>query len=255
MALICDAPLTSLITGFGNGQAIGTQVDLTGNNVATAIAGRIEISTAPDGAPAMMSRITPSDDVTFGGIRSEINQAAAANAERWYVWEIFIPAGFASADLISFMQIHDTPDGGESPVKFPNLEFQTQNGLVFCQVPRNCPSELTSTGRVPAGQLVSLSTGRWVKCGVHANWATDSTGFFEVFYDGNLLAREWFRASGYTDAVGPYLKLGLYDFAHAGISKEYSAWYRNCKVYSVGHLAFDVLGVQPVPTKLIQLGM
>ncbi len=252
MALLLDAPLVTSINGFDAAQAIGQSVALSGGEVSP-IPGRLDICTAPDGAMGLRSLIAPSDALTYGGIRSEIDWIPEANAERWYVWEVFHPAGFAGSEQISFMQIHDSPDGGESPVKFPNFDFMTQGGKVFCMVPLNCPSEATSTGRVPAGQRVDLVTGRWVQCALHTNWATDTTGFLEVVYDGNLLAREWFRACGYADAVGPYLKLGLYDFSHGGISKEYVVWYRNCKVYSSGHTATDLMGELPSPCRLKQI--
>ena len=252
MALLLDAPLTSTINGFDAAQANGQSVALVGGEVAP-IPGYLEITAAPDGSTALRSRIHPGDALTYGGIRSEIDWIPEANAERWYVWEVFHTTGFSSAEQISFMQIHDSPDGGESPVKFPNFEFMSQGGKVFCMVPINCPAETSSAGRVPAGQQLDLVTGRWVRCALHTNWATDSTGYLEVFYDGNLLAREWFRACGYADAVGPYIKLGLYDFTHGGLSASYAAYYRNARVYSSGHAAYDVLGVQPRPIQLKQL--
>ncbi len=252
MALLLDAPLTETINGFDAAQANGQSVVLSGGET-VAISGYLEISTAPDGSRALLSRINPTDAETYGGIRSEIDWTPEANAERWYVWEVFHPAGFSDAEMLSFMQVHDSPDGGESPVKFPNFEFMTQGGKVFCMVPLNCPSEATSMGRVPAGQRVDLVTGRWVQCALHTNWATDTTGFLEVFYHGELLAREWFRACGYADAVGPYLKLGLYDFSHGGISETCRAWYRKVKVYSTGHTATEVLGDLPLPCRLKQI--
>lgn len=253
MALILDAPLTTTVTGFDAAQAVGQSVDPRG--LAAPIPGSIEINAAPDGSLALMSRITPSDAVTFGGIRSEIDWTPEANAERWYVWQVYFPVGFASSEQISFMQVHDSPDGGESPVKFPNFELMVQNGMVYCMVPLNTPSEATSNGRVPAGYRVPAVTGRWVTCALHTNWATDSSGFLEAWYDGKLIAREWGRPAGYTDAVGPYWKLGLYDFSHGGIAATLTAWYRAAKAYSTGHTAREVLGAEPsvLSTPLLDL--
>ena len=42
-------------------------------------------------------------------------------------------------------------------------------------------------------------------------------------------------------------KLGLYEFAHAGVTGTSRAWYRNAKLYSTGHTARDVLGISPGP--------
>ena len=246
MALLFTAPLTSTITDFDAAQANGSSVDPRGLSVA--ISGRIEINAAPDGSAALMSRITPGDAETNGGLRSEIDYVPEANAERWYVWEIYFPPGFQTVDTLTFMQVHDSPDGGESPVKYPNFEFQTQGGYVFCTVPLNCPSETTSNGRFPQQQRTPLVTGRWVTCAVHANWGTDSSGFLEVYFDDKLLAKEWNRACGYSDAVGPYWKLGLYAFLHLGLSMEAKAWYRNAKLYSSGHSVESVIGRAPLMT-------
>lgn len=250
MALLFSAPLTSTVTEFDAAQANGVINDPRG--LSAPIPGYLEINAAPDGSSALMSRITPADAETYGGIRSEIDDAPQANAERWYVWETFFPSDFQTTDLLTFMQIHDSPDGGESPVKYPNFEFQTQSGMVFCTVPINCPDETSSNGRFPRQQRAPLITGRWVQCALHTNWGTDTSGFLEVYYDGKLLAKEWSRACGYSDAVGPYWKLGLYEFAHAGLTSEARAWYRNAKLYSTGHTAFGVLGVNPQPTSLTQ---
>lgn len=259
MALLLDCPLTSIIPGRTAGQFDGVSqihCHTRASNVAAggevvAVAGKCEIGRAPDGSPSLLSRIAPTDSEPFGvgsGVRSELSFPDRANGEIWYVWDTFFQTGFPGTDQITWMQVHDTPDGGESPVKYPNFEFFTQGGWVFAAVPFNCPSEATANGRPPQQQRVPLITGRWVTAALHTNWATDGNGFLECFYDGQLVAREWSRACGYTDAVGPYLKLGLYDFTHGGITATYSAWYRNLKVYSTGHSAQSVLGVQPRPT-------
>lgn len=256
MALLFNAPLTITVTEFDAAQANGNSVDPRA--LTAPIPGWIEINTAPDGTNALMCKINPTDAVTFGGIRSEIDYIPEANAERWYVWDVWHEEGFGGAETITFMQIHDSPDVGESPVKYPNFELQTQGGMVFCAVPVNAPDETSANGRYPSQQRTPLVTGRWVTCALHANWGTDASGFLEVFYDGKLLAKEWNRACGYSDAVGPYWKLGLYDFAHGGISCSYRAWYRNAKLYSSGHSAQTVLGELPaltLPTQCVRLKM
>lgn len=249
MALIFSAPLTSTVTEFDAAHANGSSVDPRGS--ASPIPGFIEINRAPDGSTALMTRISVSDAETYGGIRAEIDYVPEANAERWYVWDVWHEVGFNSADILTFMQIHDSPDGGESPVKYPNFEFMTQNGRVFCTVPIDCPDETSSNSRYPPQASVDLVTGRWVTCAVHSNWATDATGYIEAWYDGRILCREWGRACGYGDAAGPYWKLGLYDIAGT-LTGSATAWYRNARLYSTGHSAFGVLGVNPRPAALTQ---
>lgn len=250
MALIFNAPLTATFSDFDAAQANGSTVDPRG--LVAPIPGRIEITAAPDGFPAFMSRITPSDALTYGGIRSEIDYAPEANAERWYVWDVYMESSFPSADLLTFMQVHDSPDAGESVVKYPTFELQVYQGYVHCTVPINCPDESSPAGRYPPQRRRRLVTDRWVTCCLHTNWATDSTGFLEVYYDNELLAKEWHRACGYADSVGGYWKLGLYDFNHLGLSGEARAWYRNAALYSGGQSMQAVLGLTPRPTQLTQ---
>lgn len=264
MALLLNLPLTSVIAartasnydGVSQVHSASVARNVTPGGETTPVPGRLEITTGPDGSPALLSRIAPGDAEPFGpgsGIRAELSFPDRANGEIWYAWDVWHEAGFSSAEVITFMQVHDTPDGGESPVKYPNFEFQTQGGYVHATVTLNAPSEATANGRYPQQRRVPLVTGRWVRCALHTNWGTDSSGFLECWYDGQLVAREWSRACGYTDAVGPYLKLGLYDFTHGGISQPLTAWFRNCKVYSSGHGPFEVLGVAPTQPPLTQM--
>jgi len=253
MAIVLDAPLTSTITGLDAAQANGLSVDPRG--LVAPIPGFIEINAAPDGTLALMARINPTDTITFGGIRSEVDWIPEANAERWYAWDMYLPVGFNPPARLSFMQIHDSPDVGESPVKFPNFEFMVGGGFVTAMVPIDAPSELTSNGRFPAGQRLPLVTGRWVRCALHSNWGTDTSGYLECWYDGQIIAREWSRACSYNDEVGPYLKLGLYNFTGAALDATYTAWFRNLKVYSTGHSQFEVLGAAPVPMAGAQVAL
>lgn len=251
MALLLDAPMSSVINGFDMAQANGISTPCDG--LSSPIPGWLDIAIAPDGLPALRARVNPSDPVTYFGIRAEIDWVPEQPAERWYVLDVYMSAGFSGAEQMTFFQIHDSPDEGESPTKYPNFEMMTLAGKVFCTVPRDCPSELTSAGRIPAGQSVDLVTGRVVKVALHTNWMPDKTGYLEAFYDGHLIAREYYRASGYADEVGPYMKIGLYDIMHGGVTSTYEAWYRNVKVYSSGHTAKEVLGFEPPPAKLMQL--
>lgn len=243
MTLLLDSPLASAITGFdaitANGEIYGGQDCIDG---LVSIPGYLDIVTAPDGQTAMRSRITGSDALTYGGIRSEVDWTPDTG-ERWYVFDVYLPHFVDDGVQFSFMQIHDSPDGGESPVKFPNFEFTVQDGNIVCLVPLSTPSEATSSSREIA--RFPGTFGRFVKCTLHVNWATDSTGWLEVYYDGYKVAQEWSRASGYSDAVGPYIKLGLYDLFHVGFSGEREAYYRNVQIYDSGHSVTNVLGRRP----------
>ena len=96
-----------------------------------------------------MSKIAPEDPLTYGGLRSEIDYAPEANAERCRPSGKFISKRlFAPSTRFTFMQIHDSPDGGESPVKYPNFEFQTHGMVSLRGAAADCPNE-TTPGRYP----------------------------------------------------------------------------------------------------------
>lgn len=241
MAQIFSSPLTAAITGFdaitANGEIYGGEDCVNG---LVDIPGYLEIGTAPDGSTAMLSRITSADALTYGGIRSEVDWTPEDNAERWYCWDMFIPSDFDSSTKFCLMQIHDSPDDGEDPVKFPNFNLILFDGHVSAYVPLDAPSEATSTSRI-IGTLPAI-LGRWTRCCLHTNWGIDALGFLEAAYGGKVLAKEWSRPCGYEDVVGPYLKLGLYDIFHSDFSGERSVWYRNATVHSTGESWESVTG-------------
>lgn len=213
------------------------------------IAGRIYPGTAPDGSPAVCCRLTGADAEAAGALRSEFSldkgaALVAPDSERWYVWDVWLPDTHTPNVRTSICQIHDDPDDGEPVVKAPNLEFITYAGEVSIDIPKNCPTEQAGFRTLAA---VPLVTGRWVQCAMHAKWETDATGFLEIAFDGRLVGREWNRACHFADIKRPYLKLGLYDTYHGGLSGDYSAWYRNLRIYGGRHSASEVLGGHILP--------
>lgn len=240
MTQLLNDQFSSVVSAFSSACANGIVVNPIG--AASPIPGWIEINKCPDGSNALMIQINPSDAFSYGATRSEISIPPEPNGERWYVWDMWMDS--VPTEPLALMQIHDSPDNGESPIKHPNFGLHCIAGMMVCMVPANAPSELTSSGRALIGPAIPLVAGRWVQCALHAKWATDSSGFIEAFYDGKVLAREWNRACGYTDAVGPYWKLGLYDYAHVGITTPYRAWYRNACEYDGGN-AMTLLDIYP----------
>lgn len=215
------------------------------------VAGHLEPSVAPDGSPAMLSRITANDVVASGKVRSEVlcdtGLALVGTArERWYVWEIFIPFGWSVGTPIIIFQIHDDPDAGESPVKYINFGLFASSSELICRVPRDTPNEAYSTERVIG--TVPIITGRWVKCALHARWETDASGFIEFAYDGRMVANEWFRPSHFPDLRRPYFKAGLYNTSgNQSLIDDHSAWYRDVEIWEGPHTAAEVLGAPIAP--------
>lgn len=225
MALILDAPSTSVVsTDFRIAAANGT----TNAPIVSGVPGRIEIAPAPDGSSALKMRVLSSDAQTYGGYRSELLANVETTGVRWYTFDLWIPSGMTASPRFSFCQIHDTPDGGESPVKFPNFEFVLNGSQIEVYVPENVPSELTSNSRI-IGSCPAVFDA-WVRCGMYINWQSDATGWIEAIYNGSPVAKEWWRASRYTDAVGPYLQIGVYELFHAGFTGERAMYYKNIRI-------------------------
>ena len=242
MGIILSAPCsTEISTDFRLAAANGSTEAPTANG----IPGHIEITPAPDGMPSMRMRITAADAASYGGMRSELLADFETTGIRWYAFDIYIPSGQPITPKLSFCQIHDFPDNGESPVKFPNFEFVLNGNAIEVYVPENCPSELTSNSRLIGAAPAVFD--KWVRAGIHANWQTGAGGWIEAFYAGMPMAKEWWRASRYADAVGPYMQIGVYDLFHAGFSGERVIYYKNIEIGDAAENYSSMLGAPPRP--------
>ena len=230
------------------------QTNVTTNGKTAPIPGAIEILPTPTGAgTGYCCTVKPGDPITYGAIRAYVaygREPAHNNgnaAERWYRWDWYFPPDWTSPDLISVMQFHDTPDDPELPVVFPNFELMTQGDDLWCWVPLTCTARQQYAVCPPGyGSLkVSSLKGRWLKCAIHCNWSNANDGYLEVWIDGKLFVRDWFRPNSYDDIVGPYWVVGIYDWTHGGLSREYKLWHRNVKIYNTGDTAETVLETEP----------
>ena len=253
MALQFDAPMQSVFADWPlQAQAIGLSNQPTAG-LAAPIPTRVEIAPAPDGSNAYRCTIAPGDPLTYSGIRAHVaymRETAHNNggaAERWYRWDMFFPVEFDAVDMLSVCQVHDTPDGGEPSVKFPNFEVMVQGENLWFWTPLHFVESPggTQVPRYPSGNSRRVIRGRWVALAIHTNWSNGNDGYLEVYYDNELVVREWNSPCSYTDAIAPYWILGLYDWEHTGLAHQYRVWYRNAKVYNTGHAAHEVLGVAP----------
>lgn len=268
MALQMSDPLNVGFNGFPMGaQAIGINYAPTDTGLAAPIPTRVEIAPAPDGSNAYRCTIDHGDPVTYFGIRATVAyyrdpaHNLGGSSERWYRWEMYFPDDFSADDQISFTYVHDTPDGSETEVKFPNMELVAYGEDIWCWVPWDAPVEAQNP-RYPTGNRVKIIRGRWVTVAIHTNWSKLSDGFLEVYFDNTLMVREWGRPCSYDDAIAPYWVIGMYDRTHGGLAHQYRVWYRNAKVYTTGHTAEEVLGAPPrtpspavvQPSQLLSVG-
>lgn len=118
--------------GFANGFAAVRQLQAAGQTPSGAaapkgISDRIAVEKAPDGRSSFVARISSSDSETALGIRSELAFDLEPLSERWYVWGTYLPKTWPS-NLFSIFQVHDTPDGGDSP-RNPNFIVLTEKKL------------------------------------------------------------------------------------------------------------------------------
>ena len=242
MPIIRSAPLTADLSGFGTSEANGVQVS---GSPPPPVAGRVEIGMAPDGAPCLHARCYQGDTLTVGGLRSEIAMVADAfNAPIWYVWEMWIPSSWPrTGHPYTVMQIHDTPDAGNSVVVWPNIEMMVQDSSLLIKVPNDASNKGVSASRDLL--TVPVKFNQWIKCAVLAHWRKDATGYFEIYYDNQLVDRRYGIQSAYSDTVGPYLKLGVYDCLHYDDFGILEAYYKNCVVRDGADGAIAAIGTTP----------
>jgi len=225
MPKLVDYPLTRNFAGIATLQAAGQVV--SGNAFPEGLGNALKIA---DGC--MVATVAHDDPITALGRRSEITAPADPREERWYAWEFMIPRQDVSHPF-SVMQIHDTPDLEDAP-RYPNFLVTLEGGQIVISVPSAVLPAQEAYGRRIA--IADLEFDRWYACCLHVKWAIDNTGFREFFLDRVPYLREFGVPTHYDDAVGPYLKLGLYNFygsypaggfRHVGHFRQASVWSGN----------------------------
>lgn len=250
MPIVDDVPMQGnfpQVAGLGF-QANGVIVGVA--DAPTGIPGKIEIQ-----GDWMVSTLDESDAWTASGLRSEMYLSPDARGEWWYNWEFMIPPGWSIDDhkFIS-MQIHDSPDK-ESPEYLPRhptfliyVEQTTADTLHFVvRVPGAILPTQSQDKRI--ANAVPMEIGRAYRFCLHVNWQIDSTGFRELFIDGEPIMREYNTPTTYDDATGGYLKLGVYRGSTPEDIGHRVAVYRRVQVWSGNDGYQTVMGRAPVPAR------
>jgi hypothetical protein len=108
-------------------------------------------------------------------------------AEAWFSWYMHLPTLAPVTDWWNVWQTKTVPNsntGNSDPKTVINGTGQTQGGaqgfeILVCQTPPGCnPATGSSTFYVPTGRNVLME--------VHQRFATDTTGFVEVYVNGTL---------------------------------------------------------------------
>lgn len=235
MSLLYHYPLTSTFAGVETLQANG--ISGTGDALPTGIGDSLSIS-----GGCMVSRLRDTDSLIGLGQRSEITAPVESlGDERWYCWE-WKASGWAAGREFSIMQIHDTPDGGDNP-RAPNFLMLYDGANLKAHTPQaSLPTESINynlIGAMPMAQDV------WHSACLHVKWDNAGAGFIDVVMDGYMIARRINIGTAYTDVVGPYLKLGVYDYSHAGGFGERIGFFRNVKIWSGPEKWTNVIGSAP----------
>ncbi len=244
MAIIRSAPFSADLTGFAVSEGSGNQY---AGSPPQQIPGRVWIDSSPDGSMAMHAKVLQADPLTAGGQRAEVAMAAESFATPvWYVWEMYVPSSWPrTGHPYTVMQIHDTPDAGDSVIVWPNVEMMIKDDTLLVKI----GNDFTNKGVSASKDLLTVPMlfDRWVQCAVFADWRkADSAGFLEIYFNRQLVDRRYGIQSSYNDLVGPYMKLGVYDCLHYGDFGTLEAFYRNVVVRDGTDGAIAAMGSTPI---------
>ena len=215
MPLATHWPLTESFRGIKSLHANGSDnpgPSPTGDQAPNGIEGRLEIVPDPTGVRGnvMRSTLYETDADTASHKRSEIAGYAETLSEYWHSWKMMLSPDWTDyKSPFILMQIHDTPDVDDGIVKTPNYLVCVIDGHFRVIVPGETLPAETNVFLRQSGY--KIESGRWYDFCVHTNWATNVTGFREMFIDGIRVVYEFSLPTQYTDIIGPYLKLGVYD--------------------------------------------
>lgn len=236
MSLLYSYPLTSTFSGVDSLQANG--ISGTGNALSDGIGDSLYIS-----GGCMVSHLRESDAQVGLGNRCEITAPPdSLGDERWYSWE-WLASGWATGRDFSIMQIHDTPDNGDNP-RSPNFLMLYDGANLKAHTPQAAlPLESINYNMIGA---MPMAQDVWHSACLHIKFDNAGVGFLDVVMDGYMVARRINIGTAYTDVVGPYFKLGVYDYSHNGGFGERTGFFRNVKIWSGQEKWTNVIGSAPM---------
>lgn len=225
----------------GNGGTI------SGNNSPSGIPGALFIQNG-----AMVARVTDEQAFTAGAQRTEIYFNADPAGENWHTWDFMFPSAFWPGwqGAVTCGQWHDDYPGGPVGRELP-FSFQYRDGVLQAVFPGcTLPADCYTYNRVG---VEMLECNKWYSIAFHVKWATDGTGFREVFVNRKPVYREWNCSTTYLDANLPYLKLGVYVVTTGHIpSGDKELHVRNLRSWTGAGSYEDVLGYIPICPKPVR---
>lgn len=203
----------------------------------------------------MRAYCSDSHPLTSGGHRAEIYLLPDNyTSESWYTWDFKMPAYYwdSFTGIIAIAQMHDSPDTGDPASRQPNFALQFNNRVLQTVWPTSVPADSPVGSREVSG--IDLEFDRWYSMCVRFNWATDATGFREVFCNRVPIYREWNISTSYVDTVAPYFKCGMYFTNNGNPCGEKVLYVKNLKRWSGNDGYQTVMGGAPLtPPKISQV--
>lgn len=163
-----------------------------------------------------------SDAPTWNRMRTELVATdSARNTEFWYGFGVLIPDRVTTTEShITVFQIHDNPDVGENGARQPTLDIAidaTNSMRIFNAYDsdfittaagvRSLPNVDYTHRQLAAWEMVP---DEWNYIVMQANWASDETGFLNIWRNGHLVFSENNHPNTFNDKLGVYAKIGVY---------------------------------------------
>jgi Polysaccharide lyase len=144
--------------------------------------------------------------VAGGNHRAEVLVGDSVMGEHWYGWSLYFPADwnenlpYSTGHWVNITQWHGN-------VGVPLQLVASGNGIGFSH-----NQQLTDSGLFPGTNIGTVDSmiGKWTDFVVHANWQTDSSGYFEIWMNGTKVV-DWHGVTAPNNGgLNPYWKAGLY---------------------------------------------
>lgn len=208
------------------------------------IPGRLEIVDDPLGLRGRVVRaqMWDTDIDNYGGVRAEMRLENMVNGEYWWQWYAMVDAVPPSGQTIVYNQIHK--EGAVIDATEPWL-LNLKNSAVQPVVPATA---MATSYAVEYGQTAPIEFSKWHKYTLHMILQDASaTGLRELYVDDVRVYREPNVVTAYTANKG-YLKLGIYDYAHAGGFGFCRAYFSGLTFYTGAMSPNAIMDVRPPKT-------
>ncbi|MCY1078378.1 polysaccharide lyase [Archangium lansingense] len=174
-------------------------------------ADRLQVVESPvrEGRYSLRAEVRQGDDpINASGNRNEFVRfdGASEGTEFYYGWSTLWPSDYPmTPNWQVFMQWHHPGAGGAPPVRF----------VLGCSA-ADCGKPMPDTlFLIVNGKTVwtkaPVTAGDWHDFILHIKWSADaSTGFVELWYDGELVLPKRYTRTMFSSSDVNYLKMGLY---------------------------------------------